>query len=94
MTITFDGTHLAWIATRGSSYGTAEITMDERMLGTVDLYSATTDWQQKVWGSGTLSPGLHTVTIARTGQNNPAADGTDINVDAFVVTGTLVSATQ
>ena len=89
--VVFNGTHLAWIATRSPSYGKAQITMDGRIMGTIDLYNDTTAWQQKVWGSGTLSPGLHTVTIAWTGDKSPAADGADINVDAFIVTGSLVS---
>jgi trimeric autotransporter adhesin len=57
----------------------------------VDLYGATTQWQQKVWDTGAVAPGTHTVKIEWTGEKAPAASGTNINVDAFDVTGVLVS---
>lgn len=94
MTVTFEGTHLAWIARKGPVYGLAWITMDGRELGPIDLYteSTSTGWQEKVWGTGTLEPGLHTVTIAWTGNKNTPATDTNISVDAFEVVGVLTQA--
>ncbi len=89
VTIVFEGTHLAWIAKRSSVYGIAEVTLDGQRLGTIDLYSAETVFQQKVWGTGQLEPGLHTVTIAWTGKKNPVSTGTNINVDEVNVMGAL-----
>jgi hypothetical protein len=94
LTVSFDGTYLAWIAKRSPSYGQADVTLDGTKLGAVDLYAPTSGWQMKVWGTGRLKPGLHTVTIAWTGTGNPAATGTNIGVDAFDVAGTLVQAPQ
>ena len=48
--------------------------------------------QQKVWGSGQLEPGPHTVTITCTGAKNPSSNGTAINLDALDVTGVLTQA--
>jgi len=55
----------------------------------VDLYSATTLHDQKVWETGTVAPGTHTVKIEWTGTKNAAASGTNINLDAVDVTGAL-----
>ena len=66
-----------------------ELVQDGKSLGTIDLYSASTQWQQKVWGTGTLKSGSHTVIIAWTGLKRAAAKSADINVDAVEVTGTL-----
>lgn len=90
VTVTFEGTYLAWIAKKAPIYGNAEITLDDESLGTIDLYSRTTKLQEKVWGTGTLKPGVHTVTIAWTGTKNNTSTGTYISVDAFEVTGSLL----
>lgn len=89
VTVAFAGTYLAWIGKKSPAYGKAKVTLDGRSLGTVDLYSASTGWQQKVWGTGTLEYGPHTVTIAWTGTKNAASTGTNISVDAFDVVGSL-----
>jgi hypothetical protein len=89
VTIRFTGTQLAWIAKTSPVYGKAKVTLDGRSLGTVDLYSAITKWQQKVWGSGTLASGAHTVKIDWTGLKRAVATGTYIDIDAVDVTGTL-----
>ena len=94
VTIRFTGTHLSWIAKKIPSYGKAQVTLDGKSLGTVDLYSATTLWQQKVWGTGTLKSGSHTVTIAWTGLKRAAAKGTNIDVDAIQVTTAPLSPMQ
>jgi gas vesicle protein len=89
VSVTFEGTYLAWIAKKAPVYGKAEVTLDGKILGTIDLYSESIGWQQKVWGTGTLKSGLHTVTIAWTGTKNTAATDTNISVDSFDVVGTL-----
>ena len=89
VSVTFEGTYLAWIAKKAPVYGRAEVTLDGKILGTIDLYSASIAWQHKVWGTGTLKSGLHTVTIAWTGTKNTAATETNISVDAFDLVGAL-----
>ena len=94
VTIRFTGTHLSWIAKRSPLYGKAKVTLDGKSIGTVDLYSATAQWQQKVWGTGTLAFGSHTVTIAWTGLKKTAAKGANIDVDAVEVTAAPLSPMQ
>ncbi|MBN1629781.1 MAG: hypothetical protein JW990_08455 [Thermoleophilia bacterium] len=89
VTITFEGTHLALIVKKSPKYGKANVTLDGKNLGTIDLYDAETKYQQKAWGTGQLKPGTHTVVIAWTGAKREAATETNINIDCVLVTGTL-----
>jgi beta-N-acetylhexosaminidase len=94
LTIRFMGTHLSWIAKKSPVYGKAQVTLDGQRLGLVDLYSASTTWRQKVWGTGSLKSGSHTVTIAWTGLKRAAATGTYVNIDAVEVTTLPLSPEQ
>jgi L,D-transpeptidase catalytic domain/Putative peptidoglycan binding domain len=89
VTVEFTGTYLAWVAKTSPLYGIAEVTLDEGAPVTVDLYSATDLWQQRVWETGVLTSGAHTVTIQWTGGMNLAATDSYIGVDAFEVVWTL-----
>ncbi len=86
MTVTFDGTYLAWIATQGTTLGKAFVSLDGGAAVSVDLARSAVAYQQKVWNTGTLAPGQHTVTIWRDPLN---IAGKYISVDAFEVLGTL-----
>ena len=92
VTVTFSGTRLAWIVKKSPSYGIANVSLDGG--SPVDLYNGTTVYQQKAWETDTLDAGLHTVDIQWTGTRNAAATGTNIGVDAFDVTGTLLGVTR
>jgi cell wall-associated NlpC family hydrolase len=89
VTVTFDGTYLAWIAKRSPVYGIAKVTLDGKAPVLVDLYSADTLWKKLAWETGTLSAGTHTVKIEWTNTKNVAATDFNISVDAFDVIGTL-----
>jgi hypothetical protein len=89
VTIKFTGIDLAWIAKKGPVYGKAKITVDGEKEYTVDLYSASVLWKKRVWSTGVIPAGTHTVVISWTGTKRAAATGTNINVDAFDVTGVL-----
>jgi hypothetical protein len=94
VTVTFNGTYIAWICKKGPSYGMAAVSVDGAAPVTVDLYNSAVVYQQKVWETSTLTPGYHTVRIAWTGDKSPAATNTNIGVDAFDVSGTLVGVTR
>jgi hypothetical protein len=89
VTITFEGTHLSLIAKKSPKYGKAMMTLDGNKLGTIDLYNVDAKYQRKVWGTGTLKPGTHTVVIAWTGTKRRAATDTNVNIDCVLVDGTL-----
>jgi thermitase len=87
VTINFSGTGLTWITRKFPSSGRARVTLDGGTPVTVDLYSASQLYQQPAWTTGTLAYGPHTVVIAYTGQKNPSATSTYVNIDAVDVTG-------
>ena len=91
-TATFNGTFLAWIGKKSPVYGKAKVTLDGGAPQTVDLYSADTKWQQKIWDTGVLPAGTHTVKIEWTGTKSANATGANINVDAFDIAGTVTQA--
>lgn len=94
VSVTFTGASFAWIAKTGTTYGIAQVTLDDGAPVPVDLYAANTLYQQKVWDSGTLPGGLHVVKIEWTGEKNAAASGAGICLDAFDVAGEVVALTR
>jgi hypothetical protein len=88
----FTGTGFKWITIKGPDCGIARITVDGVPMAPVDLYSGAFQWQQAVYTSPVLSPGLHKVKIEWTGDKNDLSTGTFIGLDAFDVTGSLAQA--
>ena len=93
VTIAFNGTYLGLIAKKSNVYGIAKVTLDGGTPVMVDLYSASTLYLQKVWNTGTLAAGDHTVTVEWTGVKNDASTATNIGIDAVDLTGSLTQAT-
>ena len=92
VTVKFEGTYLAWITRKASYYGVARVTLDGKTSTTVDLYSPTEVYKAKVYSTGLLARGPHTLTIEWTGVKNPASAYHLIGVDAFDVAGSLMQA--
>jgi murein DD-endopeptidase MepM/ murein hydrolase activator NlpD len=88
-TVRFTGTRLDWIATKGYTQGKAAVSLDGGSPVVVDLYSPTTLRQVKVWSTGLVALGPHTLTITWLGQRSVAAGGTRVNLDALDVVGAL-----
>jgi hypothetical protein len=84
VTVTFTGTAIDWITTKGGNFGKVAITIDGVSQGTVDLYAAAQQWQSPVSYSG-LAPGIHTIVIQVLDQKNAASSSTKIFVDGFTV---------
>ena len=91
--VTFTGTRLDWIATLAPENGLADVSLDGAAPITIDLYSDTSLYQQKVWTSGTLTKGTHWVEIRwNTTNHTDKVTHTFISADAFDVVGVLPSA--
>jgi hypothetical protein len=86
VTIPFKGTSIAWIAKKSSGMGRATVSIDGGAPTSVNLYSSSTIFKQKVWSKNGLANSLHTLKITRT-------SGT-VNIDAVDVVGTLASPTR
>ncbi len=89
--VTFKGTSIAWIATKGPGFGMAEVKLDGVSQGTVDLYKSSNSYAQLAWGIKGLASGTHVLTVSWTGQKNAAATGNTVDVDAFDIAGALVT---
>jgi hypothetical protein len=89
VTIHFTGSYLVWLAKTSSVYGIASVTLDGGKPVLVDLYSSSTKYQQKVWNTGLLADGAHTVVISWTGTKNAKSTKTNIGIDAVQVLGTV-----
>lgn len=89
--ITFRGSRLDWLTCVAPSYGIANVSVDGGPKASVDLYSPSLKTQQRVWSTGNLGYGTHTVRIDWTGRRNPASSGTYVGIDRLDVSeGALV----
>ncbi len=93
VTIAFEGTYLGLIAKKSPVYGIAKVSVDGKTPVLLDLYSSAEAYQQKVWNTGTLASGAHTVTVFWSGTKNASATGTNIGIDAVEIAGSLAQAT-
>ncbi len=89
--ITFKGTRLDLIATRGVTQGKARVYLDGADKGVIDFSATSTVRQVKVWSTGTVTSAAHKVELIWLGQAG-VAGGTRINVDAVDVAGALTKA--
>jgi uncharacterized protein YkwD len=92
--VTFDGTYVSWVAKRGPGYGEAWVSLDGQEPVMVDLYSYRDLYKQKVYETGLLADGQHTLSIYWLGQKNAAASNYTIDVDTLDVLGTFTKAPQ
>jgi hypothetical protein len=86
VTVTFAGTRLDWIAMKGTTTGLADVYLDGVFQTTVDLANSVAVYQQKVWSTGTVPSGVHSVRVVR---NSSSAAGKYVTIDAVDVVGTL-----
>jgi uncharacterized protein YkwD len=89
VTVKFTGVYLAYITKKSPAYGYVKITLDGRTPVSVDLYNGSTLYQQKVWNTGVLASGTHTVKLEWAGVRRAAATACNIGLDAFDIAGTL-----
>jgi hypothetical protein len=87
--VRFQGTRISFLSLKCTTSGIAKLTLDG-LVYFVDLYRKNPIWQT-AWSSPTLTSGIHELKIEWTGTANSEAQGTFIPVDAFDVTGTLLS---
>lgn len=89
VTVDFNGTYLAWIATRGTTLGAAWVSLDGGSAKKIDLAALAVAYQQKVWDTGELTLGDHEVKIWWDTAN---AAGKYMSIDAFDIEGSLIQA--
>ena len=84
-TLTFTGTAVSWIAGKSSTRGIAKVYIDDVYQQDVDLYSASSYFNQIDYTKTGLTSGTHTIKIEVTGNKNAASTGVKVSVDAFDV---------
>lgn len=82
--LTFTGSSVAFVTTRGQTRGIAEIWLDRVKVATVDLYSATMRTSDIAWAAR-VAAGKQTLEVRITGTKNAAATSTRVDIDAFLV---------
>jgi lipoprotein-anchoring transpeptidase ErfK/SrfK len=87
--VDFNGSYLAWVATKGTTLGKAWVSLDGGAAESIDLAAGAVAYQQKVWNTGTLASGDHEVKIWWDTAN---AAGKFISIDAFDIEGSLTQA--
>jgi hypothetical protein len=91
--ITFTGTSIRWIGSRGRGMGIAMVSVDGGPPREVSLFARPTDEiHTPIVTISDLSPGQHTLTITVAGRRDSQAEGNVVVVDAFdIQPGTTVS---
>ena len=86
-TITFNGTRLDYITTKGTTAGIVDIYLDGggEPYATINLAAAAATYQAVVWSTGTLPSGVHTVQIVRSSESASTKYLTLDAVDIFGV---------
>ena len=92
VTATFTGTYLAWVGQRDRARGVVTVTIDGGPAVSVDLQGISTPHQQKLWDTGRLAEGAHTVTIEWVAGYGTLATGASGGADGFLVAGTVTQA--
>ncbi len=89
VTIPFTGVRLDWIATKGTTLGIANVSVDGGATTQVNLNNAVVQYQQRVFSTGTLPSGPHTLTIswANVASNTTPTTDLYVSIDAVEIFG-------
>jgi type II secretory pathway pseudopilin PulG len=89
VTLTFTGTGVQWITTKGPAQGIANVTLDATAAVPEDTYKSTTQRQVAMYSISGLANGPHTLTITVTATKNSSSTGNTIAIDEFIVTNAV-----
>ena len=82
--ISFKTSGIRWITRLNSYSGIADVYLDGTKKASVDLYSATTKYQQLAYEVKGLPETTHTLRIVKTSNKNASSSGTTMILDSFV----------
>lgn len=86
MTFTFTGTGIEWFGATDKKHGIAEVYLDGKMVEEVDTWSTASRRQQRLYWIFDLPYGKHTLKVVNSGRKRDSANGSNVDVDALVVT--------
>lgn len=84
-TFTFTGERVELIADKDPYRGIAAVSVDGGAETLVNLFNATTITQRRVWRSGELASGQHTIRVRVTGDKDPGARSNWVSVDGIKI---------
>ncbi len=84
VSIAFEGSALFYLYTKAPNRGIAEVLIDGKSQGTVDLYAPDVRWQQRTKFC-CFVPGKHVAVVRVTGLYNPKSTGKFVDLDSFFV---------
>ena len=82
--LAFHGSSITFVYTGACNRGIAEVRVDGQLKERLDLYHPNTAWQTRRKYEG-FGDGNHVIEIRVTGQRNPSADGSFVDLDALIV---------
>lgn len=85
--VVFYGSEIAWYGFKNEFGGMADILIDNQVVATVDTYSASATFKEKLYGATGLEKGVHTFKIKRIAAKNPASKGTNVPLDYLQTDG-------
>jgi subtilisin family serine protease/subtilisin-like proprotein convertase family protein len=85
VTLTFTGTHVAWIGPTGTNYGHATVTVDGSSVGQTNQFAPASQARRVIFSHSVETPGLHSLTVTALGQRTSPATANNVGVDAFVI---------
>jgi len=87
VSFSFVGTQVTYYGITAPQHGIGAVSIDKGTAAPIDFYSANRTGDVALWTSPVLANGPHTLTLAWTGQKNPASSGTSVVVDRVSFTG-------
>ena len=89
-TFTFTGTKVWYYGFTRADLGYAAVYLDGQFMETIDCYSSTPNYFIPLYQSPDVPFGEHTLQVRVTGTKNPSSTGTEVIVDAFGYSQTLL----
>lgn len=68
-------------ATKGSSFGKANVYVDDSLHGEIDFYNPSAQYGIKVYSISGLPEGYHSISIRKSGVKNPSSTACYVNID-------------
>ena len=80
----FTGSKVTYVFTEAANRGAAQVLIDDRPRGTIQMFSSGTHWQSSQTFDG-LGPGVHTFEVRVLDRGNPQSSGGFVDLDGIVV---------
>lgn len=82
--MTFNGTSVKWIGSKGANYGKADVYIDNNLVtSNIDCYNSTGLYKEVLFSKEDLSSGQHTIKVVAKGTKNSSSSDYNIIIDGF-----------